>query len=73
MDNLPLDEEDIAISKTIINLAKSLKFDIIAEGVETSEQKDFLLENGCHQIQGYYYSRPLSIDDMSVYLKKNAN
>jgi diguanylate cyclase (GGDEF)-like protein/PAS domain S-box-containing protein len=64
VDNLPESREDVAIAKTIIALAKSLELNVIAEGVETEEQKDFLLENGCNNIQGYYYSKPLSAVDM---------
>ena len=44
-------------------MAKSLKLPIIAEGVETKEQADFLGELGCEIIQGYYYSKPLSVED----------
>ena len=70
VDGLPEDNEDISISKTIIALCKSLDLNVIAEGVETQAQRKFLLENGCEDIQGYLYSKPLSIDDMSKYLKR---
>lgn len=66
--DLPVDAEDIAISKTIISLCENLNLLVIAEGVETDEQKDFLLENGCDLIQGYYYSRPLPEDKMREFL-----
>lgn len=68
--DLPDDEEDIAISKSVIALAQNLKLDVIAEGVETKEQKDFLVKNGCSKIQGYYYSKPLSRNDMQELLEK---
>jgi diguanylate cyclase (GGDEF)-like protein len=68
VDNLPEDIEDVAISKTIINLCETLNLKVIAEGVETSEQKDFLLKNGCTFIQGYLYSKPLNIEDMTEFL-----
>lgn len=71
VDELPNDDEDIAISKTIISLCKNLNLDVIAEGVESIEQKDFLLQNGCNSIQGYYYSKALSAEDMTEYLKNN--
>lgn len=58
--DIPDDEEDVEIVKSIIALAKSLKLELIAEGVETSFQKEFLLKNGCRYIQGYLYSSPLS-------------
>ncbi len=62
IQNIPNDKDDMAIVKTIIVLAHSLKLDLIAEGVETIEQKDFLVEAGCHNIQGFYYSKPLPAD-----------
>jgi len=43
---------------------------VIAEGVETQAQKDFLVSNGCQNIQGYYYSRPIPANEMEEYLKK---
>jgi diguanylate cyclase (GGDEF)-like protein/PAS domain S-box-containing protein len=70
IENIPEDEEDIAIVKAIIALAKSLKLDLIAEGVETNEQKEFLVANGCSHIQGFYYSRPISAEEMQNFLQK---
>lgn len=61
---LPDDEEDIGIAKAVIALAKSLKLSVIAEGVETQEQRDFLVEHGCENIQGYFYSKPLLPHEM---------
>ena len=69
VDNVPEDLEDSAIIKTIISLCESLNLDVIAEGVETTKQKEFLLENGCNNIQGYLYSKPLSTQNMELYLK----
>lgn len=66
---LPNDEEDAAIAKAVIALAQSLNLSIIAEGVETKEQKEFLVNNGCENIQGYFYSRPIPADEMEKYLK----
>ena len=57
--DLPDDEDDKAIAKTIITMAENLGFDVIAEGVETAEQRDFLLKNNCNNIQGYLYSKPM--------------
>lgn len=70
VDNLPDDDEDCAISKAVIALAKSLNLKIIAEGVETKEQKDFLVENGCFNVQGYYYSQPIPATQMQNLLQK---
>jgi diguanylate cyclase (GGDEF)-like protein len=68
--DLPDDEDDIAISKAVIALAQSLNLDIIAEGVERVEQKEFLLENGCELIQGYLYAKPMPADEMRKRLTK---
>jgi len=67
--NLPNAEDDMAIAKAVIALAKSLNLKIVAEGVETKEQKDFIVHNGCENIQGYYYSRPVSADDFGIFLR----
>jgi len=68
--NLPNDKDDIAIAKAIISLSKSLNLKVIAEGVETKKQKDFLITNNCSNIQGYFYSKPMPVDEMDEYLKK---
>jgi diguanylate cyclase (GGDEF)-like protein/PAS domain S-box-containing protein len=57
------DPDDAAIVQTIINLSSSLKYDVIAEGVETQEQRQFLFNNGCSQYQGYLFSRPVPITE----------
>ncbi len=67
---LPDDEEDVGIAKAVIALAKSLKLSVIAEGVETQEQRDFLVKHGCENIQGYYYSKPLLAHEMEKMLLK---
>lgn len=67
---LPDDDEDVAIAKAVIALAQSLNLKIIAEGVETNAQKEFLLENGCSSIQGYLYSKPIPANEMEEYLKR---
>jgi len=68
VDDLPEDEDSMSITKAIISLSKNLNLKVIAEGVETSEQKEFLVENGCDNIQGYYYSKPLPAKEMQAYL-----
>jgi len=66
---LPDNEEDAVISKSIISLANSMGLDVIAEGVETKSQKDFLLKNGCQLIQGYYYGKPMPANEIENKLK----
>ncbi len=56
---LTIQDSDNAIVKAIIALSQGLQLDIVAEGVETIEQRDFLTDNGCKEIQGYFYSQPL--------------
>jgi diguanylate cyclase (GGDEF)-like protein/PAS domain S-box-containing protein len=69
VDGLPYDKNDIVLSKTIISMASSLTLKIIAEGVENEEQKKFLIDNRCNEIQGYLYSKPLPEDEISLMLK----
>jgi len=70
--DIPDDEEDVAIVQAILALAGSLKLDLIAEGVETLEQRDFLIDNDCVNIQGNYYSPPVSAKEMKKILLKNS-
>jgi len=70
VDGLPDDEEDATISRVVIALAKSMQFEIIAEGVETKEQLDFLLQEGCDNIQGYYFAKPMPIEEFEAFLQK---
>ena len=70
VDELPHDKEDVAIVRSVISIAKNLQIDIIAEGVETQEQRDFLLLEGCPKIQGYFHSKPLSARDYKEFLLK---
>jgi EAL domain-containing protein (putative c-di-GMP-specific phosphodiesterase class I) len=57
--DLPGDANDLAISRAILALAKSLGLAVTAEGVETEEQASLLAAEGCGEAQGYFYSRPL--------------
>ncbi|MEZ7170646.1 EAL domain-containing protein [Sporosarcina sp. OR05] len=63
--------DEAAITKTIIMLAHNLKLDVIAEGVETQEQAEFLYAQSCHLMQGYYFSKPLCAEEIETkYLHK---
>ncbi|UZE23274.1 EAL domain-containing protein [Pseudomonas sp. B21-056] len=63
---LPDDPHDVAIVRAIIALGRSMQFTIIAEGVETLAQQQFLAEEGCEQIQGYIVSLPLCADEFAA-------
>ncbi len=63
------DSKDAAIAKTIVTLAKELKLEVIAEGVETADQVSLLEEMECDYIQGYYYYKPMPIDDLELILQ----
>lgn len=63
-----LDPDDAAIAKMIIALAESLGLVVIAEGVETAGQRDYLAYQGCHAYQGYLFSRPLPLNEFEQFM-----
>ena len=64
------DDDDATIVRAIIQLGKSLGMQVIAEGVETAEQEAYIIAEGCHEGQGYYYSKPLPARELAVFLKQ---
>jgi diguanylate cyclase (GGDEF)-like protein/PAS domain S-box-containing protein len=60
---------DLALVDAIIAMCKSLDLVVVAEGVETPEQLELLKKCGCYLIQGYHFSEPLTVDDMTMYLE----
>jgi EAL domain-containing protein (putative c-di-GMP-specific phosphodiesterase class I) len=68
--NISLIRSDEAIIKTIITLAHSLNLATVAEGVETQNQLDFLVQAGCDEIQGYLLSPPMPVDKAREYIFK---
>jgi EAL domain-containing protein (putative c-di-GMP-specific phosphodiesterase class I) len=62
------DEGDTTIVRAIIQLGKSLGMLVIAEGVETADQERYLIEEGCNEGQGYYYSKPLPATELTALL-----
>ena len=68
--SLSEDRDDIAIVLAIISLGKALNLRLVAEGVETREQLQILQDKGCHDIQGYYFSKPLTAENMQKLLEE---
>ncbi|MEO8644423.1 EAL domain-containing protein [Pseudomonas sp.] len=64
------DDDDATIVRAIIQLGKSLGMQVIAEGVETAEQEAYIISEGCHEGQGYLYSKPLPARELGAYLKQ---
>jgi len=59
VQDLPGDADDVAITRAVIAMAHSLKLRVVAEGVETREQLQFLRDHGCDDVQGYFFGRPM--------------
>ncbi|MFC6672987.1 putative bifunctional diguanylate cyclase/phosphodiesterase [Marinobacterium aestuariivivens] len=66
--DLPGDAESVAIVRAVLALAKQLELSVVAEGVETREQLDFLEDEGCDLVQGYYFYRPAPEDEITALL-----
>jgi len=67
------DNSDKAIVRTIITMAHNLNLDVIAEGVETEEQRQFLMSNGCVHYQGYLFSKPVPLAEFESLLRETAS
>lgn len=70
--DVAISSDDAAITTAIISMAKSLNLKVIGEGVETQAQMSFLDEHSCDGIQGYYFSRPLSIEQLADKLRAHS-
>ncbi|TWC32138.1 diguanylate cyclase/phosphodiesterase [Pseudomonas sp. SJZ079] len=64
------DDDDATIVRAIIQLGKNLGMQVIAEGVETAEQEAYIIAQGCHEGQGYFYSKPLPARELTLYLRQ---
>lgn len=71
--DIPQDKTDMAITSAVIAMAHKLSMKVVAEGIETQEQLDFLKENNCDDGQGYLLSRPLSLPQLHHFLLSNSN
>ena len=71
VSDVAVDPDDAAIVSTIIVLARTLNLKVIAEGVETKEQLEFLKQRQCCDVQGFYFSRPVPAKDFEVLLRGN--
>ena len=71
IDHIADDEEDATFARMVIGIANTLNLDLIAEGVESEEQLQFLKREGCRYIQGYYFSRPLTPDKALEYMREH--
>ena len=73
VDDLPDDPRDVAIARSVINMAHELGLEIVAEGIETVEQLDFLNESACDRGQGYYLGKPMSAADLTQFMVETRN
>ncbi|SHK86227.1 diguanylate cyclase (GGDEF) domain-containing protein [Fibrobacter sp. UWT2] len=71
IDHVTDDEEDASFARMVIGIAKSMNLDLIAEGVESESQLQFLRDEGCRLIQGFYFSKPLSAEKARDYLQEH--
>jgi EAL domain-containing protein (putative c-di-GMP-specific phosphodiesterase class I) len=67
------DAGDASIVSAVINMGKSLHMQVVAEGVETPEQLEFLREQNCGEAQGYYFSRPVVAEKFALLLEAGGN
>ena len=68
VQDLPHDKDDATLTQTIINLATSLDIGLVAEGVETEAQVEFLLDRDCNIGQGFLFSRPIPAEEFTQLL-----
>ncbi|MGB5445790.1 MAG: bifunctional diguanylate cyclase/phosphodiesterase, partial [Psychromonas sp.] len=70
VDHIVTNQADMAMVENIINMGKALGMKIVAEGVEDSQQVDLLKKAGCDILQGYYFAKPLALEELKIFAKK---
>ena len=71
--DIPGDSDDEAITRAIVALSAALRLKVVAEGVETQSQLDFLLQEGCDEVQGFLFSKPLAYDQFVAWISERDN
>jgi EAL domain-containing protein (putative c-di-GMP-specific phosphodiesterase class I) len=69
IQDVSVDADDAAITTAIINMAKALNLSVLAEGVENVDQLSFLQAQQCYTIQGFYFSRPVEVEQIDAQLR----
>ncbi len=69
VQDVPQDANDVALVETILSMARHLRLEVVAEGVETAQQLDFLASRGCERFQGYYWQRPMPVEEWLTTLR----
>ena len=67
--DLPESSPAASIAEAVVALGHSLGLRLLAEGVETKEQQEFLAKAGCHAAQGYLFAKPMPLDELKVWLR----
>jgi len=73
VDGVLSESKDAAVCRGIITMAREMDIKVVAEGVETREQFELLESYGCEAFQGYFFARPMAVEDLRVWLKQNLN
>jgi len=69
--DIPAQEDACAIVNSIITLAQNMKITTLAEGIERQDQEDYLAKHGCEQGQGYLYAKPMSLENLKVWMQQH--
>ena len=71
IDRLPDDQDSVAITRAILGLARSFGLAVTAEGIENARQLEFLQQEGCDEIQGYYFAKPMPLAEFMAFCRNN--